>query len=396
MNLLPAASPATEAAGTRRAGGSPVFCADPSTGSRRTRILVLSADVGEGHAAAARALVSELQQREAPADVVVEDGLCALGRILRTVVRDAALFQFEHLPRLFGFVHWLIMRTPARRLAHAVLYLMGASQLLRLIERHRPDVIVSTFSGVNPVLGRLRQRGRLDARVCTTVLDPASLGFWVHPGLDLHLVMHPESEPLVERLAGPAAVRAVRPLVAPVFYETHCQMAARQALGLPVDGRVVLVTGGGCGIGDLEGAIDCALRADATVVCVTGRNEEARGRLENTFAGSGRVRILGFVERMRELIAAADVVVHSGGGMTSLETLVADRPSIVYRPPPGHWRTNATAMCALGIAEMADTPSEFGDALARVLADERGASRPWPATATSDAVLAADASARRS
>ena len=70
------------------------------------------------------------------------------------------------------------------------------------IESHAPDVVVSTYPGINPVLGRLRQRGRLSACVCTTVLDLASLEFWAHRGIDLHLVMH-GSTARVDELAGP-------------------------------------------------------------------------------------------------------------------------------------------------------------------------------------------------
>ena len=68
---------------------------------------------------------------------------------------------------------------------------------------------------------------------------------------------------------------------------------AREALDIPAHARMVLVSGGGWGIGDLEGAIDTALADDDTlVVCITGRNEAARERLEQPFrrqrAGAGR------------------------------------------------------------------------------------------------------------
>ncbi len=61
---------------------------------------------------------------------------------------------------------------------------------------------------------------------------------------------------------------------------------AREALGVPAHARVVLVSGGGWGVGDLEGAISSALAGDDTlVVCITGRNEIAREKLEQRFGG---------------------------------------------------------------------------------------------------------------
>ncbi len=354
----------------------------------RRRVLVLSADLGEGHASAARALFTELTDSPSAPEVVIEDGLVGLGPLLRAVIRDGSLFQFRRMPWVFGVVYWVLMQ-PTRRLVHAVLYLLGARNLLRLIAAHDPDVVVSTYPGINPVLGRLRRRGRLNTPVCTTILDMASLEFWVHPGVDLHLVMYPHSSPTVKRLAGSAGVESVRPLIAAPFYAERSRTRARRALDLPETGHLVVVTGGGWGIGDLDGAAKCALSLpETTVVCVAGRNETARLQMEAMFASQPRAQILGFTDRMSELVVAADVIVHPGGGVTCLEALVTGRPSIVYKPPPGHWRANASAMRRLGFAQVADSPAELAVALERAMRAGELNERTWPTAGAGAAVLA--------
>src|SRR5438105_4398193 len=60
--------------------------ASAETGPRR--VLILSADVGEGHAAAARALAQQIEDAPGSAEVTVIDGLAAMGRVLRPVVED--------------------------------------------------------------------------------------------------------------------------------------------------------------------------------------------------------------------------------------------------------------------------------------------------------------------
>jgi processive 1,2-diacylglycerol beta-glucosyltransferase len=298
-------------------------------------------------------------------EVVIADGLAALGRLLQRTIRDGSWFQFRRVPWVFGVVYALLMGfAPVRRGAHGVLYRVGGRGLLRLIEAHAPDVVVSTYPGINPVLGRLRRRGRLREPVCTTVLDLASLEFWAHPGIDLHLVMHHGSTSRVEELAGPGRSRQVRPLVAPRFFEPVSRAEARRAFALPEGGAVALVTGGGWGIGDLEGAVRCALDVGAaTVVCVAGRNQEVRERLQERYGANPRVRVLGFTDRMRDLIAAADVLVHSGGGVTCLEGLVTGCPTVLYGMPPGHWRANARGMASLGVARVAGSARDLRTAL---------------------------------
>ena len=69
------------------------------------------------------------------------------------------------------------------------------------------------------------------------------------------------------------------PPISPEFLMPRTRGDARAALGVPAHARLVLVSGGGWGIGDLEGAIGAALSdEDSLVVCITGRNESgARG-----------------------------------------------------------------------------------------------------------------------
>jgi len=367
---------------------------EPSTPSAR-RILVLSADLGEGHDAAARALAADLTHECPDSEIAVHDGLVALGPLLRRLIRDGSWFQFRRVPWVFGVVYALLMGfAPVRRASHAGMYRIGASGLRRLIESQRPDVIVSTYPGINPVLGRLRRQGLVRVPVCTTVLDLASLEFWAHAGIDLHLVMHDGSSERIAKLAGAGRSHCVRPLVAPAFFERRCQAKTRRSLDLPAGGSVALVTGGGWGIGDLEGAVRSALGAGAAaVVCVAGRNDEARERLLLSFGGEPRVRLLGFTDRMPDLVAAADVLVHSGGGVTCLEGLVAGCPTVLYGMPPGHWRANARGMAALGIARVARSPRELRAVLEAELEPPRTAwfERSMPSAAS--LVLEAEARA---
>jgi hypothetical protein len=68
---------------------------------------------------------------------------------------------------------------------------------------------------------------------------------------------------------------------------------------------------------------------------------------------------------MSELLAAADVLVHSTGGVTCLEALVRGCPIVAYRPSPGHARLNAKKMASLGLAQAANCPLELVAALRR-------------------------------
>src|SRR5438132_7060249 len=74
----------------------------------RRRVLILSADVGEGHAAAARALARQIEDSSQAAQVTVIDGLRAMGHVLRPVVEDGYRIQLRFVPWTYTIVYWLL------------------------------------------------------------------------------------------------------------------------------------------------------------------------------------------------------------------------------------------------------------------------------------------------
>jgi processive 1,2-diacylglycerol beta-glucosyltransferase len=265
-----------------------------------------------------------------------------------------------------------------------------------LVREHAPDVIVSTDPRVSVVLGHLRMRGRIAVPVYATVTDLGGIEFWVHPGVDTHLVTHPGLLAQVERLAGHGAATLVRPPVHPRFYLSVDRAEARACWNFAPEAKVVLLSGGGWGAGNLGGALEVALDVPGRlVVCLCGRNQALKTDLEATAASLDdgrrrRVRILGFTDRVDELMAAADVLVHSTGGATFLEASVRRCPVVVFGPPPGHTRRMARAMADLGEASYARSKDELREFLAEALSGTRPIARdpryyPRPA----DVILAA-------
>lgn len=61
--------------------------------------MILTAEVGEGHLAAARVLAAELVAERADVEVLVCDALAGLGRALRFVLVDAYRYQLRAAPR---------------------------------------------------------------------------------------------------------------------------------------------------------------------------------------------------------------------------------------------------------------------------------------------------------
>jgi UDP-N-acetylglucosamine:LPS N-acetylglucosamine transferase len=367
---------------------------DPvSDPTRPRRVLILSADVGEGHAAAARALADQIDDSPEQAEVTIIDGLAAMGRVLRPVVEDGYRVQLRLMPWTYTLVYWLLEHVaPIRWLARRLLWLLGSRPLARSIAAYDPDVIVSTYPAVTVVLSRLRRTKVVGCPTVATITDLTGLFFWAQPGIDMHLVMYGESMQSVERIAGEGSVRLVRPLISADFLGPRCPLAARRALGLPEQGRMVVVSGGGWGVGDIEGAVRelSKLTEVSSIVCLAGRDEELRDKLSEDFASEPRVHVYGFTDKMPQLLAAADVLVHSTGGVTCLEAKAAGTPVVSYGLPVGHARLNTRAMATLDLLRLANNTDELRKHVQASFAEVGAAHTPEATEGSLEELLVSD------
>jgi processive 1,2-diacylglycerol beta-glucosyltransferase len=109
----------------------------------------------------------------------------------------------------------------------------------------------------------------------------------------------------------------------------------------------------------------------AMVVVLCGRSEALKARLAGRFGHDERVQLWGFTERMSELMAAADVLVHSTAGLTVLEAWIRGCRPISYGWGVAHIRLNNLAFERFGIATVAPNRGALRAAIERALARPR-------------------------
>jgi 1,2-diacylglycerol 3-beta-galactosyltransferase len=131
---------------------------------------------------------------------------------------------------------------------------------------------------------------------------------------------------------------------------------------------VVLIVGGGEGMGaiyDHAAAINEA-RLDIRLVVVCGRNEKLRTKLE-AMPVNQPTEILGFVNNLHELMAAADILVTKSGPGSIMEGCVAGLPILLYDYLPGQEVGNVRLVEARGIGHYVPKPKEVVAALKKWL-----------------------------
>ena len=348
----------------RAAGTSPP---DAST----ARVAVISGSFGAGHDAAAREIRLRLLEHGVSSDRL--DIIDLYPRGLGRLLKGAYFLQLRTVPTSW---RWLLGQLESGNsiLGHLV------ERIAHFAERRTAAAltgsyaaIVSTHPLASQTLGQLRRAGQVRVPVFTYLTDMSVHALWVHGGVDVHLAIH-DLAAVEARSHGAAGVQVIQPAVRDGFgvapgpdsesLRRAEQTRQRGRFGLPLEGALVLVTGGSEGVGELVAAAhdlrDLGL-GHPVVLC--GHNEHLRHRLVD----EPGLTALGWVDDMPALFAAVDAVVQNAGGSTSLEALAAGCPVVSYRCLPGHGETNAVALSHAGLAPWARSPADLVVAFAGLL-----------------------------
>ncbi|WP_020658535.1 MGDG synthase family glycosyltransferase [Amycolatopsis benzoatilytica] len=314
------------------------------------RVLIVSANMGQGHNATGRALEEAVRARWPEATVRWVNALERLGPGFEDLFQRIYVANVETTPWLYEFFYRAIWRigwfaAASRRFVAA----WCGRRLARPVEEFAPDLVLSTYPMGTAGLAWLRRHGRLDVPFGAWVSDFAPHPFWVYGAADLTMVMHEVAVAPALRASPSARVGVSAPPVRAVF-RAGDQAAARHELELPPDAFVPLVSCGSLGFGEIESTVRELLSADETVVpiAICGRNEALAARLRAL--GSPRLRVVGWTDRPEVYTLASDVVVTNAGGATALEAFACGRPVLMHRPIAAHGKANARLMAEAGLA----------------------------------------------
>jgi len=298
------------------------------------------------------------------ARVVVVDALDLARPLFKRAYGEGYLELIEKAPKLFGLLFELTDR-PSRgrgwgdRLRRAVSR-WGAKDFAALLEKGDWDAVVSTHFLPPELIAALRREGRFAAPLLTVVTDYDAHRIWVHDAEARYCVAGPVAAASLRGHGVAASSIAVTGIpVDPAFSIPADRGAARRAFGLSGGYPVVVQSAGGGGVGPLADVHRALLASTvpSEIVVVCGRNEAARKQLTAIGAPARhRVKILGFTDKMRELMSVADLLVTKPGGLTVSEALACGLPMALVSPIPGQEERNADYLLERGAAVKANTP----------------------------------------
>lgn len=311
----------------------------------QARYLIVSASMGSGHDGVASELARRLSAAGAHAGTVdLLDLLPAGGDV---VLRGVYRAMLRWAPGSYRGVYRR-MCDPARaeRMVEPVARHVEAP-FARLVDRYRPDAVLSTFHLAAVVAGRLRRSGVLGCPSLVAISEFAPHPLWLAPGNDAYLCPSPRACRQAAAVVGDRA-HWLGPVVAPAF---DCAGADRS-------GRLVLLSAGSWGVSHRLAETTRALRDNGRYwpLALCGRNQALRRRVARL---AGPAHAAGWIEDMPSLLSGAFALVDNSGGLTCMEAFRAEVPVIAYRPLPGHGEAAARQLALDGFVSVAGDTGEL-------------------------------------
>lgn len=320
----------------------------------KPRLLIVSASIGGGHVAAARALGEAAT--EAGLEPQQIDLLSYTAPGFRRLYRQT---YFDLVRTAPDFVDWVgkrldrrprEQRTRQERVMSRLTELISRS-LVRLVRARSPDLIVHTHF-LPPAIVRAE---RFDIPEAVVVTDYAAHNLWLQPGVGRYFVA---TEEIAAHLQG-VGVESDRVRVSGIpissrFRTLEPKRDARRSLGLAPERDVLLLMVSGLEPTTLRNLLLWLqdLKWPLTVFVICGRSAELIAVAERELLGySGLITflVLGFVEDIPRYMSAADLLVGKPGGLTTSEALAASLPFGVVSPYPLQEEANANFLLERGV-----------------------------------------------
>ncbi|HYR40938.1 MAG TPA: glycosyltransferase [Methylomirabilota bacterium] len=337
------------------------------------RVLLLTASYGSGHAGVAETLARELRTAGA-APTVVDHFRELVHPRFDEWSRGLYYWILKEAPALWGGAYWVGDRLSVSSPLLLGFNRIGARKLRRLLKADRFDHVVSVHPAPAAALSYLRGRGEHVPSHTTVFTDFVAHTQWIHPHVDRYCV---PAEEIANELTAKGLPRdGVRVTGIPVgreFGQPADRAGARLQLGLsPRQPVLLFMDGSEGGFGKLEEAARTVLAMEQPFqsIFVAGRERALEARLGQLARGrESRVKVLGFVDNVRQLMAAADFLVTKAGGLTLTEALAAELPVICFGSLPGQESRNERFAAMAGVALVAGSGAQLQRVIGAALGD---------------------------
>lgn len=335
------------------------------------KILIFYASYGGGHLSAAKSIQKYINENYENKETEIVDCMKSVNKPVEKITTGAYREMAKKAPKLWGKVYTGSEKGFLSTVSKDANKLMSR-KLLHLIKEKKPDLIISTHPFSSQMCSYLKKKGEIDCEIATIMTDFAIHEQWLigHEYTENFFVSNDNmKQDMVKYGVNENKIHVTGIPMSSRFFEDFDTQKIYKMFELNPDEKVILFFGGGeFGLGKdrtvqiLKAFIQMV--PTYQIVAVAGKNEKMKEAFENLVLeckAEDRVRVLGFTDKVPELMHIASLVVTKPGGLTTTESLASELPMVIINPIPGQEEENAEFLVSKGVGvwiKNSDSPEE--------------------------------------
>ena len=328
------------------------------------KVLILSANTGEGHNSSARAILQAMEARGFEAEM---RDVLSIGKKNATSTNSKNVSKayvestkgFNIFSKVYALAAWISKHWNGHK--HSPIYWVNKMFWRRLwhyIDDNHFDAVVAVHLFAAEKLTALKREGKLHVPAIFVMTDYTIHPFLNDSELDYYVIPHKDLIPLwVENGFKEEELVPIGIPVDTSKFDTRLPMGearkkVAKALGFELkesdapdqNSRWYLMMSGSMGFGNMAAQLKTFardMRPNSRVICVCGRNEQNLKVIKRDFADDWRICPVGFTDKIPLIMDACDVVLSKPGGITTTESFIKNIPLVHTAPIPGIEDENA-------------------------------------------------------
>ena len=341
------------------------------------KVLIMSASTGGGHNRAARAIKEELENRTIDGmsiECEIVDSLKLVNNTMDKVISRGYEKSALYTPKAYGSVYRFSETTIVSKneFKGNLLTSLMARKFKHLLNDSKPDLIIGTHPFPMIALSTLKKNKHIHSLnrnessnkysninippMISVLTDYTTHSTWIQNEIDYYIVGHEYvKELLIYEGVNSNKVKAFGIPVEKSFLEHRDKETVLKEFGLSPDKLTVLLMGGSFGAGNIKETLEdlIAIDRDFQILVITGKNEHLKDKLSKMLDSTIHnkdICLLGYTNKMNDILASIDVLISKPGGLTTTEALLNDVPMIVPYFIPGQEEENLDFLTNCGAA----------------------------------------------
>lgn len=344
------------------------------------KFLFLYLNTGGGHKSAANVLSKIFKSEYPDVEVSIENAFD--NHNLFGVIFFEKLYHVSQnfMPGLFSLFYRLGMYRWFQTLVSSLLQFNTTDYLCSKIKEKNPTEIVSFHFGIMHSLVSAVRKVNPKIKITVVVTDPFTVPApWFYEKNVNYLVFseRAKDDAVNKYKICPEKIAVVPFLLNPKFRELPSPeqvVALKKKHNLPLDKKIVLLTGGGEGLAIMSKIVNEFIldKVNFSIIAVCGRDITEKYYLDILSKTQKHIdiHVFGFVDFMDELVACCDCAVIKAGPATLMEFLVSKKPVVICHFIYGQEVGNVEFAIENKVGTFMRSPKKIAKAVEKMLSDD--------------------------